>query len=461
MKYQIKAIIFDLDGVLVETKDLHFDALNKAIEKYDSNFTISYSSHLSTFDGLSTKEKLRILVEKGLDENLVNHISDLKQIITNDLLNKKIKRDESLIQLFEILKQKGFLIAVATNSVKKSLLQILSRLELEEFIDFCISNEDVKYPKPHSEIYLKTFLHFGLNAKDCLIIEDSKIGREAAYKSGAFVYEIDTPNLDLKYINIIKYIDYIHNRNMKWKSNNLNVLIPMAGFGSRFKEAGYTFPKPLITMRNKPMIQIVVDNIALDSKFIFLVLKEHNEKYNLKNLLNLITNNNCEIIEVEGVTEGAACTSLLAKKLIDNDEGLVIANSDQFIVWDSFKTMYSLTSSNIDGGILTFKSTHPKWSFAKLDENNFVQEVAEKKPISDDATVGIYYWKKGSDYVKYAEQMISKNIRVNNEFYICPVFNEAIKDNKKIITKGVDEMWGLGTPEDLEEFKKSTHYNSI
>jgi HAD superfamily hydrolase (TIGR01509 family) len=461
MKYEIKAIIFDLDGVLVETKDLHFEALNKAISKFDDNFIINYQDHLSIFDGMSTKEKLKILCEKGLRNEFVEKISLLKQEITNDLLNKYLTKNNELISLFEGLKDNGYLIAVATNSIKKSLFQILDKLELLKYIDFSISNEDVVMPKPHSEIYQKTFMHFGLNAKDCLIVEDSKIGREAAYKSGAFVYEIDNPKLDLKYNNILSYINYIHNKNMKWKSNNLNILIPMAGHGSRFREAGYTFPKPLITLRNKPMIQIVSENLALDAKFIFLVLKEHNEKYNLKSLLNLITNNNCEIVEVNGVTEGAACTSLLAKDLINNDESLIIANSDQFIVWDSFKTMYSLTSSNIDGGILTFKSTHPKWSFAKVDNNQYVQEVAEKNPISDNATVGIYYWKKGSDYVKYAEQMISNDIRVNNEFYICPVYNEAIKNKKKIIIKEIDEMWGLGTPEDLEEFKKSKHYNAL
>ena len=131
-----------------------------------------------------------------------------------------------------------------------------------------------------------------------------------------------------------------------------------------------------------------------------------------------------------------------------------MANSDQFIEWDSNETLYAFSNDKIDGGILTFPSKHPKWSFAKLNQNGFVSEVAEKKPISEHATVGIYYWKQGSDYVKYAEQMIKKNIRVNNEFYVCPVFNEAIKDKKKIRIKEIksDQMWGIGTPEDLNYF---------
>lgn len=459
--YIIKAVIFDLDGVIVDTKDLHYQALNEAISNHDKNYIIPYDAHISLFDGLSTKEKLNILVEKGLSKKFVEKIKTNKQSITESLLNKTIKRNQNLITLFRGIKDRGYKIAVATNSIKKSLINILNKLELINLVDFKISNEDVNNIKPHSEIYLKTFIHFGLNPKNCLIIEDSKIGREAAHMSGAFVYEIDHPKLDLKLNRIMNHIDYIQNRKMSWKSNNLNILIPMAGHGSRFKDAGYTFPKPLITIRNKPMIQVVCENIAIEAKFIFLVLKEHNQKYNLENLLNIISNGNCEIVEVEGVTEGAACTTLLAKKYIDNDDSLLIANSDQFIQWDSPKTMYSFMTSKVDGGILTFKSTHPKWSFARTNDQNIVQEVAEKNPISDNATVGIYFWSKGSSYVRYAEQMIKKNIRVNNEFYICPVFNEAIADGKKIIIKDVQEMWGLGTPEDLEDFKKSEHYKLL
>jgi dTDP-glucose pyrophosphorylase len=159
-------------------------------------------------------------------------------------------------------------------------------------------------------------------------------------------------------------------------------------------------------------------------------------------------------VQVDGLTEGAACTTLLAEEYIDNDEPLLMANSDQYVDWDSNEFMYSMVGDGVDAGILSFSSIHPKWSYAKLDEYGFVSEVAEKKPISDIATVGIYYWAKGSDYVKYAKQMIEKDVRVNNEFYVCPVFNEAILDKKKIKVYNIGEnsMWGIGTPEDLKHF---------
>ena len=239
-----------------------------------------------------------------------------------------------------------------------------------------------------------------------------------------------------------------------WKSDNLNVVIPMAGLGSRFEAAGFTFPKPLIEVNGKPMIQTVVENLNIEAKYIFIVQKSQYDKYNLSYLLNLIAPG-CEIITVEGVTEGSACTVLLAEQFIDNDTPLLIANSDQFIEWDSSQVMYSFISTKIDGGIITFNSTHPKWSFVKTDQYDFVTEVAEKKQISDIATVGIYFWRNGSDFVKYANKMILKEARFNGEFYTCPVYNEALLEGKKIKAKKIDKMWGLGTPEDLDFFLKN------
>ena len=257
---------------------------------------------------------------------------------------------------------------------------------------------------------------------------------------------------DVTYNNISKYLKSNKmNLTPKWKNDKLNVLIPMAGAGSRFEAAGYTFPKPLIEVKKKPMIQVVIENLNIDANYIYVVQKSHREKYNLDTLLGLLTPG-CKIVEVDRITEGAACTALLAKEYIDNNNPLFFANSDQFVEWDSNEFMYKMQETNADGGIVTFNATHPKWSFAKVNEQGLVTEVAEKNPISDIATVGYYYWKKGSDFVKYAEDMIKKDIRVNNEFYVCPVFNQAIDNGSHIRTFNVSGMWGLGTPEDLNYF---------
>ncbi len=315
-----------------------------------------------------------------------------------------------------------------------------------------LSSEDVKNSKPHPEMYWKAMSMMGVLPEETLIVEDSPPGLLAASRSRANVLRVDSPT-DLTIQKIFTKLNQTKNSmsTPKWQGGKLNVLIPMAGAGSRFQQAGYTFPKPLIDVNGKPMIQVVVDNLNIDAQYIFVVQKEHRVKYNLDTLLTLIVPG-CKIVEVDGVTEGAACTTLLAKEYINSDVPLVMANSDQFIEWDSNEFMYKMIEQKVDGGILTFKATHPKWSFAKVNEYGYVTEVAEKNPISDIATVGVYYWAKGSDYVKYAEQMIDKNIRTNNEFYVCPVFNEAIGDGKKIKTFNIEKMWGIGTPEDLKFF---------
>jgi dTDP-glucose pyrophosphorylase len=222
----------------------------------------------------------------------------------------------------------------------------------------------------------------------------------------------------------------------------------MAGLGSRFTEKGYSLPKPLIKIFNKPMIQLVIDSLDIDGNYIFVVQKDHRVKYHLDDVLDEMVPG-CSIVEVDGLTDGAARTTLFAKDLIDNDVPLVIANSDQVVVWHSFEFTKALTTS--DGVLALFKAEDPKWSYSKIN-NALISQVAEKKVVSNNANVGIYGWSKGSDYVKYAEQMINKNIRTNNEFYVAPVYNEAIADGKRFVPYFVEEMHGVGTPEDMNDY---------
>jgi len=441
----IKLVIFDLDGVLVDAKNIHYDALNEALGK---DYAISWSEHLSKYDGLKTNQKLEMLTkEKGLPIDMHKEIWDKKQQLTLSKLNS-LQPSPQLIKCMDTLTKSGYKLAVCSNSIRRTVLTVMAKLGIIQYFDLILSNEDVKNSKPHPEIYWKAISQMGCLPEETLIVEDSPFGLLAASRSKASVMRVASPK-EITYINIDKHLnDTKMNLTPKWKDKKLNVLIPMAGAGSRFEQAGFTFPKPLIEVKGKPMIQVVVENLNLDANYIYVVQKAHRQKYNLDTLLNLITPG-CRIVETEGLTEGAACTALLAKKFIDSDAPLFFANSDQFVEWDSNEFMYKMQETDADGGIVTFTATHPKWSFAKVDASGLVTEVAEKNPISDIATVGYYYWKNGSNFVKYAEQMIEKNIRVNMEFYVCPVFNEAIQDNKQIRIFNTKAMWGLGTPEDL------------
>jgi len=234
----------------------------------------------------------------------------------------------------------------------------------------------------------------------------------------------------------------------------MNIVIPAAGDGSRFREAGYSsHPKPLIEASGKMLLQWAVESVGVEGKYIFLVRRDWD--YPWADIVSKFVDN-FEIIYVDEKTEGAACTVMLAEHLIDNSEPLIIANSDQYIEWDRDLFFDSINLAEADGGVLGFESCHPKWSYAKI-ENALITEVAEKRPISDFATCGLYYFKQGRFFCFGARQMIAQDKRFKGEFYVCPVYNELISGGLKILPFHVKRMYGLGTPEDVEAFVSRPH----
>ncbi len=236
----------------------------------------------------------------------------------------------------------------------------------------------------------------------------------------------------------------------------INIVIPMAGEGSRFSEAGYKKPKPFIDVDGSPMIKKVLDNLKYkDASYILIAQKKHllEEQQLVKEINNLY---NVTWVTIEQLTEGTACTVLFARELLNNDTPLLIANSDQIVDGGIGGLVDDAIERKLDGSILCFKDDErdPKWSFAKVDENMLVTEVREKEPISDCATVGIYYFGKGCIFVDAAIDMIVRNERVNNEFYTCPVYNQMIQKKLNIGVFMIDQkrMHGIGTPSDLLQY---------
>lgn len=239
-----------------------------------------------------------------------------------------------------------------------------------------------------------------------------------------------------------------------------NIVVPIAGRGERFKSQGYRLPKPLIPIHGYPMIEIVVHNIRppVPHRFIFVALKEHLKNYPLQGLLERIAPG-CVVVAAEGLTQGAACTVLLAQALIDHDEPLMIANSDQWFEADIQDYLTGMAVRQADGWIMTMRSHDPKWSYIERGKEGSVTRVVEKQVISEEATVGIYNFKRGRDFVRAARQMIADDLRVNGEFYVAPTLNEMIRWGAKVGSYQVGEegkgMYGLGTPSDLELFIRS------
>jgi NDP-sugar pyrophosphorylase family protein len=238
----------------------------------------------------------------------------------------------------------------------------------------------------------------------------------------------------------------------------LTIVIPMAGRGSRFADAGYELPKPLIPVHGTPMIELVVSNLRprlRDARFVFVCQREHIERYGIDRRLREIAPG-CAVVAIDGITEGAACTVLLAADEIDPGDTLVIANSDQWVDVDIDEHLALLDSDGLDGLIMTMWADHPKWSYVRFDDAGRVSELVEKEVVSNEATVGIYAFRRGGDFVRAAREMIAAEKRVNGEFYVAPVYNELIAEGATLGVDNVgtvdDGMYGLGVPDDLERF---------
>jgi HAD superfamily hydrolase (TIGR01509 family) len=472
----IELIIFDLDGVLISSRDWHYQTLNKSLAELGEKYVISYDEHLSRFDGLSTTMKLKILhMERGLPIEQFDRIWKRKQDFVSQIIEEQVVPNAKVCELLQKLKSSGYKLVCCSNSIMKTLLLVLTKMQILCFFEAIYSNDFPELlehfpkckPKPHPAMFMFACLKAGISPINALICEDSPIGRQAAQESGCWLCPIEIPE-DLTLDKIQKYIQYSNQsqEQIPWiMTPKLNVLIPMAGEGSRFKKENYQDIKPLIIVKdNIPMIQLVVRNLNILARHIFIAQKQHIQEYCLKTWIPTITNSPTCLVGVNHKTNGAACTTLLAEFEINNDNPLLIANSDQFVECNMHAFLYKVMNEDIDGGILCFELDKPdtKWSYAEIDESSgFIKQVYEKRVVGKFATVGIYFWKKGSDYVKYAKQMmLDENNKVNNEFYVAPVYNFAIADQKKIIKFNVTKMWGIGTPNDLKYFQ-SNYFGKI
>jgi choline kinase len=239
----------------------------------------------------------------------------------------------------------------------------------------------------------------------------------------------------------------------------INILIPLAGKNNYFEGSEQIYPKQLIEIENQTVIEMVINNFSTikDKQFIFLVMEDDVKKFHIDNILRLLTDDNCQIITLRNYTHGAVCTALMAIEFINNNDELIIANSDQVFsenIYDSY-----LESEKSDAAILTFYSIHPKWAYAKLDDNGFVIETAEKNPISKAAIAGVYYFKYGKDFVNAAMNMIKKDANIDGIFYLAPVINELVLENKIISNICIDKKnyHIFNSPRSVREYERRLH----
>jgi len=448
----MKAFLFDLDGVLVDFAKLHMKTYIQAWNTINPEHSINELFHSQYLEALSTKTKIqKCNILLSIPNNSNNDtIFKLKQELTNKMLETEPVYNFTK-EAIQLVKDNGYKVAVCSNSIHSTILKSLERIDILSLVDCILSNEDVLESKPSPEIYKKAMELLHVSPDDCVIFEDSEVGKKAGRKAlegskGRLVEVVNAMDLTPGFIKSVIDGELI-------SPGRINIVIPMAGLGSRFQKEGYTIPKPFLPVFGKPMYRWVIDNIlprdlALRSKCkVFLLVRTEQEALFKEEDL-------AEIHTVPALTEGAACTVLSIKDIINTSDPLVIANSDQFLEWDSDNFYRGLLHPSYDGVISSFEQYDPadlRWSYVRLRDDGTVEEVAEKKYIGPIATTGIYSWKQGCDFVADAEDMIAKNIRVNNEFYVCPVYNES-SHCKKYRVLNCRKMWGLGVPSDYSYF---------
>jgi len=444
-------LFFDLDGVLIDLKELHRDAYITAWNHISPQTPIDVAFHATHLEARPTKDKV-VLCNQILQTSVpVGEVSALKQRLTEQLIGD-FKGLVTVTETICWLKSQGHRLACCSNSIRKTIDIALTKLEILDLFDLILSNEDVAQSKPAPDIYLKAARHFGVPPQECLVFEDSIVGRRAATEAGCRIIPITSAS-DLT-VEFLKICIGSGSRIASGAPSAIHLVIPMGGLGSRFEKEGYTTPKPFLPIFGKEMYKWVIENMMPQTPMLrdrvqvhIIIREEHRALFENTQGVHLHT--------IPALTEGPACTVLAIKDIINTSDPLVIANSDQHLEWDSDAFYYSLFHPAIDGIISTFSQLDPtdiKWSYAKTDANQNVIEVAEKRYISSNASTGIYGFSKGSDFVAFAESMIRQNIRVNNEFYVCPVYNEAIRAKKSIKVLDCFKMWGLGVPKDYEIF---------
>lgn len=471
----IRCVVFDLDGVLFDSREWHQATFLRALQEVHPIPDITPAYHWTYLDGLSTKQKLKLLTQShSLPGNTIQDISTRKQTYTEELLKERLIPSVKHQEICAWIKARNYRLLCVSNSIFKTTITALNKLGILDYFDGVSSNEDAAYPKPSPELYMRACLREHISPHEVLILEDSNHGRTAAYSSGSHVLPIvDSTDVTLEKLQA-GLMNISRGLTPEPYERRVNIVVPMAGYGSRFAKVGYKDPKPFIPVLGKPMIQWVIENMLpcketygpktlpyyIKPVFHFVAQAQHLEKYSLGDICNSL-GVEFTVTTVSAVTEGSACSILLTEQYINNDDPMVSVNSDQWLEWNATEYYRSLMNPTYDGCISTFYQPDPtdtKWSYASLDTtSNHVDRVIEKEVISTWATTGIYGWKRGADYVRYAKQMIAKGIRVNGEFYTAPVYNEAISDGKIIRTIPCRKLWGLGVPDDLEVFLKSQH----
>lgn len=448
------ALVFDLDGVLIESKDLHFQTFNQALSEIAGDkYTLLHEEHLALYDGLSTRQKLAKMTSlKGLPEQFHDDIFTRKQELTQAGF-QFLPVDPEVKQTLQQLKNLGFLIGVASNCIRSSVMGLLQRIDVLDSVDVILSNEDVKQPKPFGEIYQLAAASFGLYPDQVIAIEDSKKGFEAVRRAGLSLIRVNSP-AQVRVEYLLPKIAEIE------RKEQLVFTFPIAKRSRAFWTAGIEacpaeIPIQLADLESKPVIAHAIENLSVKSfqpHYAFVLQREMRKKYSLDSTLISAANyNQTSLFEVKYDQLGAAATCLVAKDEIDHRH-LCISDGSHIIDWGngSFEDFLRVAKSYAAvAAVIVHQEIDPRWSYVEKGVSKYsVSKIHEKVTVGELACAGTYYWDDGSIFIGCTNGLLSQ--KQKRKIFLSDVMNRTIELGYKVIYYPVRKVWSLRTLEEIQ-----------
>jgi HAD superfamily hydrolase (TIGR01509 family) len=455
---RVQLVVFDLDGVLVDSRDLHYEALNAAIEaEAGTQYVITRAEHESIYDGLSTNQKLRLMsLTKELPLEAHARIWQRKQELTDVLVRQQLAPVAHVTQLLQQLKRCGYPVAVASNCIRSSVRNILDSIGLLPYIDACFSNEDVAHAKPEPDIYIKACASFGLQPHQALVVEDSTKGFEAALRAGCHLLKVDG-TASVTAAAVFRRLQEVDAAPVP-----ITVVIPLAGNSPQAwldgpESAPAELPLFLTDVRGRPALEWAVRSIKsarFPMRFVFVVKDAQAAALKLESMCVKATGYEpTTVVRARAETLGALKTVLQARQLLAPGAPLLIFDGSHIVDWRAGGCVDDVLCSRADGAVTVCSSSDPRWSYVRMQSNsNAVLEVHEKIAVSNSACSGLYFWRRAADFLEAADAVVAADTRTRGLFFLAPTFNHTIRGGAAVEAVPIAQTWSLRTASEVSFF---------
>lgn len=461
---RIRLVVFDLDGVLVESRDLHYEALNRALEEEaGKECVISREEHTHVYDGLSTNQKLKMLeVAKGLPSDLHQNVWDKKQAYTESLVNEMLGPLDHILNTITALKKMSLPVCVASNCIRSSVKTILTQIGLMPYVDVFLSNEDVKNAKPNPDIYEKACSIFGVSPSETLVVEDSTIGFEAASRAGCHMLRVSNPH-DVTESSVKSRI-----QELECLTEEVTIVLPLAGPYPEIWQAREASEMPLYLtdVSGESVLELIGKSLSTRryvANYIFVVKEAVSKAYDVDALCaKAVDYAPLKIVKTKTDTLSSLHTILqIPAEYIPDNVPLLVADGHHIPVWKDGESLDNILGSHSAGALTVVQATNPRFSYVRLSfdkrskegPSRVVEVAMEGRPTSDLACSGLYYFKRASDLREAAKTVIGTNQRWLGRFFTAQLYNELVQNGLEVEALQLKNYWSLRTVDEIERYK--------